>query len=352
MTASSLHSAELSRLPEAVRDVANWLQGQRIQGARLLVGVSGGADSVALLLALEQCRSPLGLEVIVAHLDHGLRSDSSADAKWVTALGEQLDLPVALGRVDVARQASDARQGIEETARQVRYDFFRRAADERSCPYVAVAHTADDQAETILHHIVRGTGLSGLQGMPALRPLSPDVTLIRPLLETSRESVIDFLARMGQEYLVDDSNTDEQFTRNRVRHSLLPLLREQFNPQVDRALLRLSQQATDAQALVEACAQSELRAVILDSSPALVRLNADRLSDLSTHLLREVLRQLWLEQDWPRQRMGFDVWQRLAMLVQSPESAKSMSLPHDLHATCEGSTLVIMQTKRGSSSLI
>ncbi|MCA9025469.1 MAG: tRNA lysidine(34) synthetase TilS [Planctomycetaceae bacterium] len=335
---------------DVVRSVADWLQQHQVGETRVLLGVSGGADSVALLRAVDEVRSFLGLEVVIAHLDHGLRDGSSTEAEWVSDLGGHLGLPVVLERVDVARKSAESGQGVEETARKARYDFFQRVAVKSGCPYIAVAHTANDQAETILHHIVRGTGLSGLQGIPASRSLSTGVTLIRPLLGTSRESIVAFLQELGQEYLTDQSNIDERFTRNRVRHRLLPLLRDQFNPQVEQALLRLSQQATDAQTLLEEIARAELQAVLLNSSPQRLALNADRMADLSPHLLREVLRQAWLLQDWPRQRMGFDVWQRLVSLVQSPESVKSISLPHQIQATCDGSNLVIERSAGDSVS--
>ena len=229
--------------------------------------------------------------------------------------------------------ASDSGQGIEETARQQRYEFFRRAAEEQGASYVAVAHTTDDQLETVVHHLLRGTGLSGLQGMPARRSLSESVTLIRPLLSMTRKPIVDYLTVLGQEFLTDQSNTDEQFTRNRVRHKLLPLLREEFNPQVDRALLRLSEQASDVQEMLKELGKRALYEALREQRPDRVRLHAAVLREQPTHLLREVFRQLWVEQNWPRQRMGFDDWHRLAEMVQNPESSKSISLPHNVQAT-------------------
>lgn len=323
------------------RITADWLAQQQINGTSLVVGVSGGADSVALLRALHACRDEISLKVIMAHLDHALREDSASDAEWVRSLANQLQLEVVVERTDVAQMASDSGQGLEETARRQRYDFFRRVAESLGCRYVAVAHTADDQVETVLHHLLRGTGLSGLQGMPASRPLSESVTLIRPLLSTSRESVVAYLSSLGQEFLTDKSNTDEQFTRNRVRHRLLPLLREEFNPQVDRALHRLSKQACDVQEMLEVLGKRALYEALREQSANRVRMHADVLREQPTHLLREVFRLLWIEQDWPRQRMGFDDWNRLAEMVQNPESSKSISFPHNVQATRSRACLVL-----------
>ncbi len=338
---SSSGAPEENEIP---RMIAEWLIQRGILRTTIVVGVSGGADSVALLRGLHACRLSHSLSIIVAHLDHGLREESAAESSWVAALAEQLGVPAIVERTDVTQAATDSGQGIEETARQRRYEFFRSVAERQGGTYVGVAHTSDDQAETVLHHLVRGTGLSGLQGMPAMRALSPDVTLIRPLLDTSRETVIGYLNALGQDFRIDESNSDEQFTRNRIRQTLLPLLREKFNPQVDRALLRLSQQASEVQEMLDILGRNALYGALREQRADRVQLNADVLRDVPPHLLREVFRQLWAEQSWPRQRMGFDMWQRLANLVQSPEPAKSISLPGDLTARREGSMLRIFRS--------
>ena len=219
-------------------------------GAPLLVGVSGGADSVALLRALLNGQSDRS-RVSIAHLDHGLRPESASDAAWVTRLAATLKVRVVTRRVDVSRVADATGRGVEESARHCRYDFFTDVAREHGCRLVAVAHTADDQTETILHHLLRGTGLAGLRGMPASRSLDEHLTLIRPLLGVSRQQVVDYLEELKQPYLVDESNVDERFTRNRLRHSLLPLLRNQYNPRVDESLRRLGEQAQQVQSIVE-----------------------------------------------------------------------------------------------------
>ncbi len=329
---------------EVSRAIAAWLSRRDILRTTVIVGVSGGPDSVALLRGLLNCRLAHSLSLVVAHLNHALRAESEADASWVADLAKQHELPAIVERLDISQAARETGQGIEETARQQRYEFFRRVAEAQGASYVAVAHTADDQVETVLHHLVRGTGLSGLQGMPASRSLSADVTLIRPLLHTTRAAVIDYLAGLNQPFRVDESNSDEQFTRNRIRQTLLPRLREEFNPQVDRALLRLSQQAVEVQEMIDVLGQRALYEALREQRSGFVRLNADVLQDLPSHLLREVFRQLWIEQGWPRQRMGFDMWQRLTELVQVPESAKSFSLPGDLTARREGAMLSIGQS--------
>ena len=195
---------------------------------------------MALLRGLRECGSGLRLEVTAAHLNHQLRgAESEADAAWLEQTCAELRVPLMVGRAAVAAAAVAAGDGIEEAARRLRYEFLCQAARETGCRWVAVAHSADDQAETILHHVIRGTGLAGLRGMPVSRELQPGIFLLRPLLDVSRIELRNYLAELGQTFREDSSNNDSTYTRNRLRHRLLPLLEAEFNPQVVAALCRL-----------------------------------------------------------------------------------------------------------------
>lgn len=333
--------------PALGQQVGRWLSERGIMGVGVLVGVSGGPDSVALLRALDQCRGTQRLDVWVAHLDHGLRPDSDGDARWVSRLSSRLGLPVLVERLDVGRVAAETGRGIEESARRARLEFFRRAAAQHRCSCVAVAHTSDDQAETILHHLLRGTGLAGLRGMPDERPLSPEVKLIRPLLAVSRNDVLRFLDGLGQDVRQDESNADERFTRNRLRRMLLPLLKEQFNPDVTGAIVRLGRQAADAQRIIEQLAGQGLAGAVVSRTVDSAALNVTPLAHLNPHLVREVFRLLWSEQQWPAQHMGFDEWDRLAALVRAATQATSFDLPHGVTATRIADRIVLTRTAPG-----
>ena len=200
-----------------------------IQECRLSVAVSGGADSVALLRGLSALQEELSLELIAGHVDHGLRAASSHDAAWVAAQCAELGVPLELRMADVPALVAARGGGIEETARRARYELLTQIAVESGCRFLAVGHVADDQAETILHHLLRGTGLNGLRGLPQVRDLGSGVRLIRPLLQLRREEARLYLDEIGQEFREDASNVDLSFTRNRIRRLLLPLLREEFN---------------------------------------------------------------------------------------------------------------------------
>ncbi|MBX3436530.1 MAG: tRNA lysidine(34) synthetase TilS [Planctomycetaceae bacterium] len=336
---------ELSRPTfDLPRFVADWCKRQGVCGTRLLVAVSGGADSVALLRAVRACRQELTLDIRVAHLDHGLRDDSPTDAAWVCDLADELGLPHEHERVDVRCLAAERGRGLEETARQARYEFLRRAAAEHHCSHLAVAHTADDQVETILHHLIRGTGLAGLRGIPETRALTPQLTLIHPLRNVARADVLMYLDVLGQDYRQDPSNDDPWFTRNRLRHTLLPLLRRDFNPLVSDALMRLGRQVDDVQEIVANLAGQLLQSCLIERDPQWALVDCTFLAGSHAHLVREAMRRLWTEQDWPRQRMGFDDWDRLARLALSSDAASSLDLSGGIHARRRGPRLELRRS--------
>ena len=290
---------------------------------------------MALLVASARIQLP----VVAAHLNHGLRGEESdADERWVAELCGRLDVPIECDRRDVRALSETDGLTLEEAARRERYAFFVEAAESHQCRYVAVAHTADDQAETVLHHIIRGTSLAGLGGMPRSRELTDGVTLIRPLLQTSRDEIETYLGDIGQDYRDDATNTDESHTRNRIRHTLLPMLRDQFNPRVNEALLRLSRNASDANDALVHLAGRLLDDVVLECSAEVCRVDCGPLIDQPRHLVRTLFHELWTRVGWPRQGMGFAEWDRLASLTDEPGT---ITLPGRLEARRRGAMLLL-----------
>ncbi|MBM6870045.1 tRNA lysidine(34) synthetase TilS [Pseudoflavonifractor phocaeensis] len=235
--------------------------GMLLPGSTVLCAVSGGADSIYLLHRLTLLRGILGFHLAAAHYDHGLRPTSQRDTAFVARFveewcGEEVHtdgtvlppVPLFVGRGDVAAAAKARKAGIEETARAMRYAFLQETAQTIGADVIATAHTADDNAETILLHLIRGSGLGGLCGIPPRRG-----NLIRPMLTTTRATVEQYLALYGLPHVEDESNADDAYARNRVRHQLLPLL-EGYNPGfVDRmthtaAVLRADHDYLNAQA--------------------------------------------------------------------------------------------------------
>jgi tRNA(Ile)-lysidine synthase len=214
---------------------------------KVLVAVSGGPDSLATLLVLRELGTQLGFEVEACHFDHQLRPDSVADLEAVRAMCESLEVECLTGEGDVRSVATQQKRGIEETARMMRYQFLAFVAGKREADCIATGHTADDQAETVLMRIVRGSGVRGIRGMLPVSdvPGAEAQRLIRPLLETRRAATEQICAEFGLTPLQDPSNADPQFTRNRVRNETLAALRA-LNPDVHRALIGLSESAREA----------------------------------------------------------------------------------------------------------
>ena len=213
----------------------------------LLVGVSGGPDSVCLIHILAGLKNTLGIKLHIAHLNHMLRgAESDADSEYVASLAHELGIPATIERRDVKTYQKKYRLSLEEAAREVRYAFFSEVAHSLGGDVVAVGHTADDQIETILMHLVRGTGLAGLRGMQpvsALRsPEAAELKVVRPLLEVRREETKAYCAARGLAPRSDSSNLLPNQLRNKIRSQLIPLLRE-YNPEIDEALLRMASAA-------------------------------------------------------------------------------------------------------------
>ena len=309
----------------------------------MLVGVSGGADSVALLCGLCELQDEQQLEVVAAHLNHNLRGDASTDdARWLEELCARLGILVVVGSENVSAIAEQHRRGIEETARDVRYNFLGRTAERERCQHVAVAHTADDQTETILHHVLRGTGISGLSGMSRLRPLTEQVQLARPMLSISRTDVETYLSEIGQQFRCDESNVDLSFTRNRIRHALLPLLKREYNPQVAETLRRLGKQPGEVQAAIDELAGRLLDTALVDHNETICRVDCTQFGGAPVHLVRECFSLLWKRQNWPRKRMGFEEWNRLAALIRAEAKDGSVhTLPGHIEAARRGTLLVL-----------
>ena len=312
-------------------------------GTSVLVAISGGADSVALLRGLLQLREPLRLTLRAAHLNHQLRgADANADADWVSALCQRYEIPCDVDVASIRELAEQTRRGLEETAREARYEFLRATAKRHGCDVVAVAHTADDQAETVLHHILRGTGLTGLRGMEWSRSLGDSTRLIRPMLAIWRTEVEQFLAESGQDFRQDETNQDVSLTRNRLRHELLPRLEQDFNPRVREHLCQLAEQAAGCEEATRIAADTLLDAALLDQSEHVVRLRRDALTQISRPLAREVFVRLWQRVNWTRQSMAFAHWDRLVDFVQADQPA-AIDLPGPVSVRRRANMIVLQR---------
>jgi tRNA(Ile)-lysidine synthase len=325
--------------PPFLAALAKSIQSFGLGGRRILVGVSGGGDSVALLHGLHALADQERLQLVAAHLDHGIRGAAAADdAAWTAELCERLEIPLVLESADVPAYARERGLNLEEAARDVRYQFFERVAVAANCSHVAVAHTADDQVETVLHHLFRGTGLAGLQGMPATRLLGTALTIVRPMTPFYRSQLLAFLESIGAEFRTDESNFDEARTRSRIRNEALPELVRILGPQILDAVKQTAERIRDVQATIEELAAELLEKSLEDQSPDLVRLSASVLAGERRHIVREAFVLLWKRQNWPRQAVGFESWDRLWRLIQE---GGTVTLPGHIEATRRGKLIVV-----------
>jgi tRNA(Ile)-lysidine synthase len=293
----------VSRVEEHVRTGLDLLKAYYGLNESILVAVSGGPDSVALLRAIHAS----GRKIVVAHVNHKLRDvESDDDEAFVRELADNLHVPCF-----VVERRIPVNESIEATARNLRYEWFRELAEEQKCDWIATAHTADDQAETVLHRIIRGTGLHGLIGIRFDRKIRNEMYVIRPLIHRSRNELLEYLQLLDQPFRIDSSNIDSRFTRNRIRNEIMPKLRS-MNPQVDQALKRLSQQATEIQTFISSEVDKLKERVVLPKAGETHVLDADQLHSAAPYLQKEFFRQFWQDNGWPMGDMSDLHWIRLS----------------------------------------
>ena len=308
-------------------------------GMRVTVAVSGGADSVALLRVLATAAPEIGLVLAVAHVHHGIRgAEADEDARFAEALAVQLGLPLRLLQADTPKAARERRETMEEAARGLRYAWFRKLMAEGHADAVATAHTLDDQAETVLHRLLRGAWTEGLSGIHPVIACARGM-ILRPFLQTRRSEIREWLRAMGQPWREDATNADLAHTRNRIRHELLPQM-EGFNPQIAGQLAHLATLARDEESWWEAELQRLLPALVLPGravrgggravpthpDEGSVGMELERLRGLAAAMRRRALRaaakQLGCSLD-------FEQTERL-MAMCEPEGARKQQLTAEL----------------------
>mgnify|MGYP001119102187 CR=1 FL=1 len=326
-------------------------------GETLVIGVSGGADSACLLHLLARWQKELGIKLHVAHLNHQLRgAESEADAEYVSNLADQLGIPITVERQDVAAYRATRKCSLEEAARELRYTFLAKVAEYLGAKRVAIGHTRDDHVETILMHILRGTGTSGLHGLEpcspmvygeegmllrlplSLRAKRSNLLVIRPLLDITREETLNYCQEHQLEPRIDSSNLSLSFFRNRLRLELLPLLRK-YNPSVDEALLRLAEIARDDSSFIEQQAL-ELWSQVAKQEGDVIRLDKRKICALPIALQRQILRLAVMKVLGNTRDIEIHHIEAMRRLLSKPVG-KRLSLPHDLICRGEYDEVVI-----------
>jgi tRNA(Ile)-lysidine synthase len=318
----------------------------------VVVGVSGGADSVCLLHVLAKWQKRLGIKLHIAHLNHQLRgAESEADVEYVSNLAGSLGIPSTIERQDVAAYRIERNCSIEEAARELRYAFFARVARKVGAHRIAIGHTRDDQVETILMHILRGTGITGLCGLATCSPMVYDsqemslrasplslrakrsnLLVIRPLLDITREETASYCQEYQLDPRIDSSNLSLSFFRNRLRLHLLPLLR-QYNPSVDQALLRLADIAKEDNAFIEQQAAGLWDEIARQENNTTIYLDKKQIAGLPIALQRQLLRVAVTRLVGDIRDIEANHIEAARSLLDKPAS-KRISLPHGL--ICHG----------------
>lgn len=289
----------------------------------MVIAVSGGPDSMAMLHLLAGVQQQLNLALTVVWVDHGLRpEETQREEHVVSRAARKLDLPFIARQVNVADFAAEQHLSIEHAARNLRYNVLRKAAQDRRADCIAVAHTADDQAEEILLRLLRGSGRKGVSGMSTR---SGD--LIRPLLHTEKEELLCWLQEKGIDYCIDSSNDDLKFLRNRVRHQLLPFLEEHFNKGIRKSLHKTADSLAEDENLLAALTEAASSDVIRQgpAPPACdktMRIMRQPFCALHTALQRRVVEQLLWQMDT---RAGFD---HILLIIKAAASGRNHSELH------------------------
>ena len=290
----------------------------------ILVGVSGGADSLALLLGLKK----LGFLLKVAHLDHGLREDSKEDADFVEEFARSQRIPFVRDYIDVGQAAETESQSIEETARNARYQFLFEQARTAQAQAVAVGHHADDQVETVLMHFLRGSALPGLTGM-AFRDIIPiwddQIPLVRPLLGTWRKEIDAYIDGMGISPRVDETNRDVTYFRNRLRHVLIPQMKD-YNPQIKQALWRMSDVLKEENDMIDDLAQEAWKECFLRQNEARVILYLSKFIQNPKAIQRRLLRQAVSQLRPDLRDVGYDAVERGLEFANNPSQGGEIDL--------------------------
>jgi len=309
-----------------------------LPGSLVVVAVSGGPDSVALLHILNYLKSELGISLHVAHLNHMFRGkESEEDARFVAELAGSLGLPFTVAAEDVPAYRNKYRLSSQVAAREVRYNFLRKVALSTGAARIALGHQADDQAETVLINFLRGAGPAGLKGMLPVR----DGFFVRPLLEVRRAEIERFLSDKGFLWRQDSSNQKTVYTRNRLRLELIPYLEREYNPALVPALLRLAGICREEDEFLESVANRAFPRVSCRTADKGLSLDVAGLKSLAPAIIRRVVRRAWREMAGSGAALTFERTESVLELLGPGKSGAKVELPGGVLARREGGNLYL-----------
>ena len=302
----------------------------------MVAGVSGGADSICLLKVLKEFQNPMNLKIFAVHVHHGLRGkEADEDQNFVEELCEKWDIPLKTFKVDIKGLSREQGISLEEAGREARYRLFNQVLDETGANYIAVAHQQEDQAETIMLHILRGTGLDGLCGMSPKQG-----RIIRPLLNSSRAQILRFLDENKISYRVDSSNLDSDYTRNRIRNILFPTIQEMFMVNPANQLLRLSEIVQGDKDFLENTAEKAYNSVRLNDTNE-VEISIDELKIFHPAIIKRIIRHAWEKINKNKKNLEQIHVDQILDLCMKNHTGKRIMLPQGIEARVAYGKLII-----------
>ncbi|CFX10697.1 Lysidine-tRNA(Ile) synthetase [Syntrophomonas zehnderi OL-4] len=293
-------------------------------GERVIVAVSGGPDSMALLNILKTLSTQLDIELVAAHVNHDLRPEAQAEAEFVAEQSHSLGIPCHIRKINVRELARQEKTSLEDAGRRARYRFFYTLLAEQGAAKIATAHHRDDVAETVLLHLLRGSGIQGLRGI-----MPQNGELIRPLLAVEKEELIYYLKKNNLNYCWDQSNEDPEFLRNRIRHQLIPLLEQEYNPRIVANLNRLADIAQAENEFLEDETSAYWNRVVEKAEPNTIIFSLPLFSQMPLAVRRRLVMRALAKLGSPGGWEARDV-EKILELSEKPGSAKVIKLKKQL----------------------
>lgn len=251
---------------------------------KIVIGVSGGPDSICLLHVLYGLKEKLGIEIVVAHVNHMLRDVADLETEYVQSFCKKLGIECYVKKADILEISKTQKKGTEEVGRQVRYDFFDEVAKKTNSNKIATAHNSNDRAETVILNILRGSGLSGLKGIEPIR----DNKYIRPLINTDRQDIENYCNDNKLEPKYDKTNNENIYTRNKVRNTVIPYIKKEFNPNIIKTINRLSSLATEENEYLQAITKQEFENLLIEKTENII-LDLHKFNSLNLVIKRRLL---------------------------------------------------------------
>ena len=309
----------------------------------VLVGVSGGPDSVALIHILLELAPKFSLKLGIAHLNHGLRlRESDSDAEFVSSLANRYNLPFYTRKVDISEYRLKHKLSLEEAARQIRYGFYKKEAERNGFNKIAVGHQANENAELVLMYLLRGSGAPGISGIPPIR----EGQIVRPLIKVTKTEIIDYLAINGLKYVMDQLNTDLKFLRNRIRHQLLPTLKTEYNPRIIETLNRFAEIIRLEDEWMNNAIEPVFDDVLISKDSESLTLSVPRLCRIQVAIRRRVIRKAIEAVKGDLRRITFFHIEATLKLIEKLQAYGYLDLPSGLRVRRKGAELCFAKEER------